>query len=159
MLAPELQTTDLAHFMREAINEVHLAGRAGELPIGAVVVVRGQIVSRGHNTNRADRSQLRHAEMSALWGGGPELWEHFRDAILFTTMEPCPMCLGAAVMADVPHVVFAVHDPHVCSGATLANNPYVRRHVRSYHGGVLADEVRELIARYHPTLLHRLCQS
>ena len=51
------------------------------------------------------------------------------------------------------------HDPHVCSGDTLANNPYVRRHVRSYHGGVLADEVRELIARYHPTLLHRLCQS
>jgi tRNA(adenine34) deaminase len=152
MLAPELRTTDLAHFMREAIQEAHLAGRAGELPIGAVLVVRGQIVSRGRNGNRAARSQLQHAEMAALLGGGPMLWEHYRDAVLFTTVEPCPMCLGAAVMADVPHVVFAVDDAHVCSGDTLANNPYVRRHIRSYHGGVLADEVRALIDRYDPTL-------
>ncbi len=119
MLAPELRTTDLAHFMREAIHEAHVAGQAGELPIGAVLVIRGRIASRGHNANRATRSQLRHAEMVALLDGGPMLWEHYRDAILFTTVEPCPMCLGAAVMADVPHIVFAVYDAHVCSGETL----------------------------------------
>jgi tRNA(Arg) A34 adenosine deaminase TadA len=157
MLAPELRTIDLAHFMREAIHEAHAAGQAGELPIGAVLVIRGQIAARGRNANRAARSQLRHAETTALLDGGPMLWEHCRDAILFTTMEPCPMCLGAAVMADVPHIVFAVHDPHVCSADTLANNAYVRRHIRSYHGGVLADEVRALIDRYDPTLLRQIC--
>lgn len=153
ILAPELAGVDLAAYMREALKEAEQAGLAGELPIGAVVVVGGEIVSRGRAEHQLRRSQIMHAELNALLKGGQPLWENYRNAILFTTMEPCPMCLGAAVMADVPHIIFASHDEVVHSRETVASNPYVRRHIRSYYGGVLEQETRDLIARFKPDWL------
>ncbi len=58
------------------------------------------------------------------------------------------MCLGAVVMADVPHIVFAAPDPIVHTTATIAANPYVRRHIATYLGGVLEAEARALVARF-----------
>ncbi len=139
--------------MRAALVEAEHAGLAGELPIGAVVVIDGQIVSRGHAQQHAQQSQLRHAELNALLAGGPALWEHYARAVLFTTVEPCPMCLGAVVMADVPHIIFAAHDAVVQSQHTVTHNPYVRRHIQSYYGGVLEAESRAVIGRFHPRLL------
>jgi tRNA(adenine34) deaminase len=92
LLAPLIATLDLAAFMREALSEAEHAGRAGELPIGAVIVIDGQIVSRGHTQQQAQQSQLRHAELNALLAGGHTLWEHYERAVLFPTVEPCPMC-------------------------------------------------------------------
>jgi tRNA(adenine34) deaminase len=153
LLAPQIAALDLTQFMREALYEAEQAGLAGELPIGAVVVIGGQIVSRGRAQHQAKQSQLRHAELGALLDGGTALWENYKNAILFTTCEPCPMCLGAAVMADVPHIIFAAHDEVVHSRQTVASNPYVRRHIQSYYGGVLESEARALIARFNPVML------
>jgi tRNA(adenine34) deaminase len=75
--------------------------------------------------------------------------------VLITTVEPYPMCLGAAVMADVPHIVFAVPDPAMHSGQTVASNPYVRRHITTYRGGVLEAEARALVARFAPQMVSR----
>ena len=63
------------------------------------------------------------------------------------------MCLGAVVMADVPHIVFAAHDAVVFSRATLEANPYVRRHIQTYYGGVLEAESCELIGRFDAVML------
>jgi tRNA(adenine34) deaminase len=93
---------------------------------------------------------LAHAELEALLAGGEALWSGFARAVLVTTTEPCPMCLGAAVIADVPHIVFALTDAKVHSAQTVAGNPYVRRHIRTYRGGVLEAEVRALVARFAP---------
>ena len=153
LLAPQIATLDLAQFMREALYEAEQAGVAGELPIGAVVFIDGLIVSRGRAQHQAKQSQLRHAELGALLDGGIALWENYKNAILFTTCEPCPMCLGAAVMADVAHIIFAAHDDVVLSRQTVASNPYVRRHIQSYYGGVLEDQARALIARFNPKML------
>ncbi|MEZ4731324.1 MAG: nucleoside deaminase [Caldilineaceae bacterium] len=140
--------------MREALYEAEQAGLAGELPIGAVVVIDGQIISAGaRHTER--RNQLCHAELNALLAGGEALGEHHDRAILFTSAEPCPMCLGATVMADVPHIIFAAHDENVHSRQTVADNPYVRRHIQSYYGGVLEAESQALMARFDPVLLRR----
>ena len=68
---------------------------------------RGAIVARGRARQRELHSQLAHAELQALLTGGEALWKRYERTVLFTTMEPCPMCLGATVMADVPHIVFA----------------------------------------------------
>jgi tRNA(adenine34) deaminase len=144
---------DLERFMREALAEAEAAGEAGELPIGAVVVIDGQIVARGRARHQELRSQLAHAELQALLAGGEALWERFERAVLFTTAEPCPLCLGAAVMADVPHVVFALPDALVHSAQMVTTNPYVRRHIRTYRGGVLEAEARTLVARFNPELL------
>ncbi len=152
-LPPEIAELDLERFMREALVEAEAAGEAGEVPTGAVVVIDGEVVSRGRARHRQTRSQLMHAEMSALLHGGDPLWERYERAVLFSTMEPCPMCLGAAVMADVPHIIFACHDAVVDTRRTVETIPYVRRHIRTYHGGVLETEARALLARYDPTLL------
>ncbi|HVN62521.1 MAG TPA: deaminase [Gaiellaceae bacterium] len=145
-----LDGLDLEALMREALAEAEAAGAAGEYPIGAVVAVRGEIVGRGRARHNEARSQLAHAELAALQDGGEPLWLHFEEAVLATTVEPCPLCLGAAVMADVPHIVFALHDPLVESGLIVEAVPYVRRHIVSYVGGVLEAESRALWDRYRP---------
>ena len=109
-ISPEIEHLDLEKFMREALIEANEAGKAGEYPIGAVVVLDGEIISRGRARHREIKSQLSHAELNALLNGGEKLWTDYKHAILFTTVEPCPMCLGATVMADVPHIIYALND-------------------------------------------------
>ena len=137
--------------MREALREAEAAAAAGELPIGAVVTVGGEIVSRGRARHHERRSQLAHAELEALLAGGEPLWTKHHEAVLFTTVEPCPMCLGAAVMADVPHVVFALRDARAGVPAML-ELPYVAEHIATYCGGVLAEESRRLVERHDPAM-------
>jgi tRNA(adenine34) deaminase len=148
-----LAQLDLESFMREALAEAEAAGGHGEYPIGAVLVVGGEVVSRGRSRQREFRNQLAHAELEALQRGGDPLWERHDDAVLFTTVEPCPLCLGAAVMADVPHIVFAHEDPAVQSGLIRERVPYVAQHIDSYVGGILRDESRALFERYEPRLI------
>ena len=158
-LAEDLAALDLAYYMRQALAEAEDAGIAGELPIGAVVVIDGEVVSRGRARHLEFQNQIRHAELNALLAGGEKLWRDYRRAILFTTVEPCPMCLGAAVMADIPHIIFALHDQVVHSQQTLEANPYIRRHIKSYFGGVLADESKEIFNRYKPRELQYILQT
>jgi tRNA(Arg) A34 adenosine deaminase TadA len=60
------------------------------------------------------------------------------------------MCLGAIVMADIPHIIFAKHDQVVHSKLSVENNPYIRRHIKSYYGGVLEEESTRILAKYRP---------
>lgn len=134
--------------MREALAEAAASAAAGERPIGAVLVIAGEVVSRGRSRQNELRSQLAHAELEALQNGGEAIWERYREAVLFTTVEPCPLCLGAAVMADVPHVVYALHDPLVETYRLIEASPYVARHIETYCGGVLEHEARALVERH-----------
>jgi tRNA(adenine34) deaminase len=152
----ELAGLDVVAYMREALVEAEAAGRAGEVPIGAVLVVDGVIVSRGRARHRAMRSQLMHAELQALLQGGDPLWERYDDAVLVTTLEPCPMCLGATVMADVPHVVFALPDTVAGSRCLVDTIPYIQRHIRTYQGGILEVEAAALFERFDPATLVRI---
>jgi tRNA(adenine34) deaminase len=120
------------------------------LTIGAALVVAGEIVSRGRPRQNELRSQIAHAELEALQRAGDPLWERYAEAVLFTTVEPCPLCLGAVVMADVPHIVYAIHDPLVKTRRLIEGSPYVARHIETYCGGILEQESRRLIERYNP---------
>lgn len=152
-ISPDLEHLDLERFMSEALAEANAAGQAGELPIGAVLVLDNEILARGRARHRESKNQLAHAELNTLLNGGGKLWTDFRRAILFTTVEPCPMCLGAVVMADVPHIVYALNDQVVHSKAIIESNPYVRRHIKSYFGGVLEEESARIIGQYDPKAL------
>lgn len=156
MLMPELQSLDLEFFMREALAESEAAGAAGELPIGSVIVLDGKIISHGRARHREHKSQIRHAELNALLAAGENLWVDYKRAILFTSVEPCPMCLGAVVMADIPHIIFAIHDNNVQSKFSVENNSYIQRHIKSYHGGVLEAEAKRIFAKYRPKDLEYL---
>jgi tRNA(adenine34) deaminase len=152
-LSPELANIELEKFMREALFEAETAGQAGELPIGAIIVLDGEIISRGQASHQRKKSQLSHAELNALLNGGQKLWRDYKRAILFTTVEPCPMCLGAVVMADIPHIIFAKHDQVVHSQLSVETNPYIRRHIKTYFGGVLEKESTQILAQYKPQVL------
>jgi len=142
--------------MREALAEADAAGKAGEMPIGSVVVRGGETVSRGRSRQQETGSQLAHAEFEALRAlTGPEWADATPDAVVFTTVEPCPLCLGATVMMDVEHVVYALDDK-LAGAREMLEVPYARRHIRSDVGGVLAGEVAAMTAGHSRDFLETI---
>jgi tRNA(adenine34) deaminase len=140
----KFELIDHCAFMREALAEASNAGATGDLPVGAVVVCGGVVVGRGRNRVRSGGDKLRHAEIEALANARSVRASRHLDCIVYTTTEPCVMCLGAIVMADIRHVVFGLRDPGRGGSDMLATIPYVRKQIHSYLGGILADESREL---------------
>jgi tRNA(adenine34) deaminase len=153
----DFDSLDHTFYMREALKEAAAALQAGERPIGAVTVHRGEIVGRGRAEHKARRSRLAHAELNALLATAPALYDYPHDnAVIYTTLEPCEMCLGAIVMSDaVNHIVFALPDRWI-SPAVMLEMPHVRRHIRTYRGGVLEAESAALWEQYQPDELKML---
>jgi len=118
-------------FMRAALEQALIAESAGEVPIGAIVVVGGEIVGHGYNRSIADHDPSGHAEVVALRAAGIRLGNHrIVGGILYVTVEPCPMCTGAIVQARIARVVFGCTDPK--AGAP--------NHRAEMVGGVMAEE-------------------
>src|SRR5690242_8328356 len=111
--------------MEQALAEADAAGRSGERPIGAVVVLDGEIVARDRAAQRATSTQLAHAELHALQQLVGEPWQTRTDAVVVSTVERCPLCMGAVVMMDIRHVAFALADENAGARAMM-EMPYVR---------------------------------
>ena len=108
--------------MELALAEARRAAEQGEVPIGAVVAIEGEVVAARHNERESTNDPTAHAEMLALRDAAAALGSSRLDgAVLVTTLEPCPMCAGAAVMARVAKVVFAAEDPKAGACGTLYN--------------------------------------
>lgn len=97
--------TDDTYFMGEAIKEAEIALKEGGIPIGAVLVKDGKIISRGHNRLIQNDSVVLHAEMDALENAGRLDYEDYIKCTLYTTLSPCPMCSGAVILYNIPRVV------------------------------------------------------
>ncbi len=136
-------------FMDEALALAGEAFREGEVPVGCVIVRRGEIVGRGRNRREKDKSALAHAEIEAIGEacrnlGGWRLWE----CTLYVTLEPCPMCAGAIVNARIPRVVYGAGDQKcgavrsVCSMFDMAFNhhPVVECGIREEECAALLTE-------------------
>ena len=98
-------------FMEQALALAREAAREGEVPVGCVIVRKGEVVGRGRNRREKDKSALAHAEVEAIAQanrtlGGWRLWE----CTLYVTLEPCPMCAGAILNARIPRVVYGARD-------------------------------------------------
>lgn len=106
-----MKTTDEL-FMRRALTLARRAERAGEVPVGAVVVCKGEIVGSGTNGMEAQRSVLAHAELRALAAASRRLdnWR-LTGCEVFVTLEPCPMCAAALCLARVSRIVYGAPDP------------------------------------------------
>ena len=137
-------------FMDEALALAREAAADGEVPVGCVIVRRGQIVGRGRNRRETGRTALGHAEIEAIGEacrnlGGWRLWE----CTLYVTLEPCPMCAGAIVNARIPRVVYGAADAKcgacgsVCNLFTMAYN-----HHPAVTSGVLEAQCRELLQEF-----------
>jgi tRNA(adenine34) deaminase len=133
---------DDVDWMRLALEEAALAESHGDVPVGAIAVLNGQVIGRGHNRRELDRDPTAHAEVLALREASQYL-RHWRldDVTLYCTLEPCAMCAGAMVLARLPRLVYATVDPKAGAGGSimdLLNHPQLNHHVQVEHG-VLAD--------------------
>lgn len=98
-------------YMRQALQEAHKALYAGEVPIGAVIVCRGQIIARGHNLTERLHDVTAHAEMQAITAATEYLGgKYLTDCTLYVTVEPCIMCAGALGWCQIPRVVYGAAD-------------------------------------------------
>ena len=93
------------YFMDEALNEAEKSLTEGGIPIGAVLVKNGEIISRGHNRLIQNDSAVLHAEMDAIENAGRLNYEDYVQCTLYTTLSPCPMCSGAVILYNIPRVV------------------------------------------------------
>ncbi|MBR0581351.1 tRNA adenosine(34) deaminase TadA [Bacillus altitudinis] len=149
-------------FMQEAISEALKAKQIGEVPIGAVIVVDDQIVSRAHNLRESEQRSIAHAELLAI-DEACKMTGSWRleDAVLYVTLEPCPMCAGAIVLSRVKKVVFGAYDPKGGCAGTLMNLLDDERfnHQSEVIGGVLENKCGELLSQFFRDLRQRKKQA
>ena len=135
-------------FMGLALEEARRAGAAGEVPVGAAVVIDGRVVSRGHNMPIALSDPTAHAEVVALRRAATAAGNYrLPGAVLYTTVEPCPMCCGAALHARVARVVYGAADPKAGAAASLyrlLDDPRLNHRVL-VTGGVRSQECAALL--------------
>ncbi len=137
-------------FMQEALTLARRSAQEGEVPVGCVVTLGDRIVGRGRNRREQGKSALAHAELEAIGEacrtlGGWRLWQ----CTLYVTLEPCPMCAGAILNAQIPRVVFGARDEKSGACGSLVNIlrlPGCRQ--PQTDGGVLADACGALLSEF-----------
>ncbi len=137
-------------FMREAIAEAVLAGDAGDVPVGCVIVADGEIIARGHNRREATGDPTSHAEVEALRAASRHFGRWHIEGTLYVTQEPCPMCAGALVNSRVERLVYGCKNPKagaVDSLFTIVSDPRLN-HRMPVTSGVLADACGELLTSF-----------
>jgi tRNA(adenine34) deaminase len=137
--------------MELALAEARTAAAEGEVPVGAVCLVEGRVVSRRHNERERANDPTAHAELLALRQAAASLggWR-LRDATVVVTLEPCPMCAGALVAARVGRLVFGAADPKAGACGTLYNlcaDPRLNHEI-AVTGGVRAGESGALLTSF-----------
>lgn len=138
--------------MAEAITEARAAEAHGDVPIGAVVVVGGEVVARGRNEREFAHDPTAHAEVLALRAAAAAIGDGWRvtGGTLYVTLEPCTMCAGAIVLSRVPRVVFGAFDPKAgAAGSVLSVLDHQQlNHRPQVLGGVLEAECAELLRAF-----------
>lgn len=144
---PEPSPEEKERFMRLALEQAALASEKNEIPVGAVIVRKGEVISLAHNLRETQKNALGHAETLAIDAacrklGGWRLWE----CDLYVTMEPCVMCAGAIVNARIRKVFFAAGDPKAGAfGGRFDLNQLGLCHRPAVEKGLLAHRAQELL--------------
>ena len=134
--------------MRAALAEAETAASQGEIPVGAVVVVNGEIVATGRNCSVGNCDPSGHAEIVALRAAGARLGNYrMPEATLYVTLEPCVMCTGAIVQSRIKRVVFGAYDKKAGALGSVEDLSDSRafNHRFEINGGVLADDSARLL--------------
>lgn len=134
-----------------ALEQARLAGDAGEVPVGALVIKDGELIAQGYNRNLMDHDPSAHAEIVALRAAASRLGNHrLSGCEMFVTIEPCAMCAGALVHARLARLVYGAPDPKagaVTSVLQVLNHPALN-HKMEVVPGVLAQECSEILQEF-----------
>ena len=148
---------DPSSFMKQALRQAQKAYGLGEVPVGAIVVRHGIIVSRAYNARETAKDALGHAELSAIRKackklGGWRLWE----CELYVTLEPCVMCAGAIINSRIRHVYYGASDPKAGAfGSVLDINALPLNHHPAVTAGIMEDECSALLRDFFRRLRER----
>ncbi len=142
-------------FMKMALEEAKMASSKGEVPVGSIIVKDRKVVGKGHNLKETLFDATAHAEILAIRQACENLraWR-LVDCTLYTTLEPCPMCAGAIVIARIRRVVFAAHDPKsgaACSLLDILRNEKLNHQVEVV-GGFMEEESKRLLTPFFQKL-------
>lgn len=137
--------------MREAIAQAHIARELNEVPVGAVVVLNGEIIGKGYNRSIIDSDPSAHAEMLALRDAAKSI-NNYRilDASLYVTLEPCLMCSGAMIHARIKRVIYGASDPKtgvINSQMNIFAQEFIN-HRPEVSRGVLAEECGGMLTSF-----------
>ena len=136
---------DDAYFMKKALQEAEIAFEKGEVPVGAVIVVKDRIIARGHNLTEQLHDVTAHAEMQAITAASNFLGgKYLYDCTLYVTLEPCQMCAGALYWSQIAKVVFGAYDPQR-GFTTMGGQLHPKTELV---GGLMEEEAGELIKRF-----------
>lgn len=139
------------YFMRLALREAKRAAEHGDVPIGSVIVLDGEVIGAAGNERELRQSPLAHAEVLAIEQAAARMgsWR-LLNTVLYATIEPCPMCAGAIVQARIPHLVYGATDEKAGAAGTLYNicNDERLNHRVEITGGLLADESVALLRAF-----------
>ena len=139
------------YYMRLALREAERAARHGDVPIGAVIVLDGEVIAAAGNERELRQSPVAHAEMLAIEQAAAHMgsWR-LLNTVLYVTLEPCPMCAGAIVQARIPRLVYGATDEKAGAAGTLYNICQDDRlnHCLEMTSGVLADESVALLRQF-----------
>ena len=141
--------------MIEALREAQIAYDQGEVPIGAVVVLNGKIIGRGHNERETLNDPTRHAEITAIQEAAKAYGDwRLTGADLYVTIEPCVMCTGAAQQARIKRIIFGSRDPKGGAAKSLYDIPSDQRlnHVMEVVEGVMEDACRSIMKGFFANL-------
>jgi tRNA(adenine34) deaminase len=151
----DIRLSDDQLFMQAALDEAHAARQCGEVPIGAVIVLNGEIIGRGHNRRETFDDPTAHAEMLAIRQAA-EAIGHWRllETTLYVTLEPCVMCMGAIILARIPRLVFACRDPRAGACGSIYDFSQDERfnHRVEVTEGVLGAACSELLSGFFKEL-------
>jgi tRNA(adenine34) deaminase len=139
------------YFMRLALREAASALEHDDIPVGAIVVLEGEVIGSGHNERQLRADPTAHAELIALRDAARTLgnWRVL-GSVLYVTLEPCAMCAGAIVLARVPRVVFGTPDPKAGAAGSVLDvlaEPRLNHHPQ-VEAGLLAEECADLLRSF-----------
>nr|WP_195892953.1 tRNA adenosine(34) deaminase TadA [Bacillus massiliigorillae] len=153
-----MMSTEDIKFMKAALEEAEKAGQLGEVPIGAVLVLDGEIIARAHNLRETEQSATAHAELMVIEEACKKLgtWR-LEDTVLYVTLEPCPMCSGAIILSRVKRVVYGASDPKAGCAGTFMNLLTDERfnHQSEVCAGVLEQECGNILTAFFKELRKR----
>lgn len=136
-------------FMKSALKCAEKALKEGEVPIGAVVILDGKVIARGHNRRTKRQLATAHAEIEAIEKACKKLksWR-IPDCELYVTLEPCPMCMGAVLNSRIKKVYFGAPEDKGRSLTRELATANLLNHTVEVEGGVMEEECREILSRF-----------
>ena len=137
-------------FMTLALSEAQKAKEKGEIPVGAVIVKNGEVITKAHNLTEEKNSPLAHAELLAITKAlQNENVKYLSDCTLYVTLEPCPMCMGAILHSRVERIVFGAYDEKTgCSGSKADFSEFSFFRKPQILGGYMEKECREMLTEF-----------